>query len=204
MSHPEDDSHEGNPGLLATLAPVMAISKADLRRTAREMMPATLDESEAVCRAASELLALLAPRKVLTYLAMPEEVDLGILPMEWTGIEWLLTRTPASGWLTVHRFDAPRQRHPFGFEQPVAESDEVALSGVDVVLVPGLAFDTTGARLGRGKGYYDELIGRCHADVDTVGITLDRLVFGDLPFEPHDQRVRWLVTESGFRRVRPE
>ena len=204
VSHPGDDSDEARPRALATLPPVTPISKADLRRTARAAAPASPHESEAVCRAVSELLGLLAPRTVLTYLAMPGEIDLGRLPGDWPDIEWLLTRTPPAGWLTVHRFGAPLQRHPLGFDQPVSESEELAPSDLDVILLPGLAFDSTGARLGRGKGYYDELLGRCRPDVDTVGVCLERRVLAEVPVEPHDRRVRWLVTERGFRQARSD
>lgn len=145
----------------------------------------------------------MAPHSVMTYLALPGEIDLGRLPADRPHISWVVSRTPDTGWLTTHPLGARRERHPFGFEQPVADAAQVRLDEVDVVLVPGLAFDPHGMRLGRGKGYYDELLGRCRPDATAVGITLERRVFDRIPSEPHDRRVDWLVTEIGARCTRP-
>ena len=67
------------------------------------------------------------------------------------------------------------------------------------ILVPGLAFDpTTGARLGRGGGYFDRYLAGC-AGVSgprLVGVCWHRQLRRGLPTEPHDQRVHRLITET--------
>jgi 5-formyltetrahydrofolate cyclo-ligase len=66
----------------------------------------------------------------------------------------------------------------------------------DLVLVPGLAFDTTGARLGRGKGFYDRWLA-ANPTVCSVGICFKCQIVENLPSEAHDARVSAIVTEEG-------
>ena len=66
----------------------------------------------------------------------------------------------------------------------------------DLVLVPGLAFDSTGARLGRGKGFYDRWLA-ANPTVRSVGICFRCQILESLPFESHDARVSAIVSEDG-------
>jgi 5-formyltetrahydrofolate cyclo-ligase len=67
----------------------------------------------------------------------------------------------------------------------------------DLVLVPGLAFDITGARLGRGKGFYDRWLA-ANPSVRSVGICFRCQIVESLPFEAHDARVSAIVSEEGI------
>lgn len=69
------------------------------------------------------------------------------------------------------------------------------LTAIDLVLVPGLAFDPQGRRLGFGGGYYDRFLGRVQAT--KVGITYRCLLLPEVPEEPHDVRMDLVVTEAG-------
>ncbi|MEX1279806.1 MAG: 5-formyltetrahydrofolate cyclo-ligase [Acidimicrobiia bacterium] len=129
---------------------------------------------------------------VLTYLAMPGEVDPGPPPGDRTV---LVTRTPAAGSLTIHPIGAPRERHPFGFEQPVAGADRWT-GPVDVVLLPGLAFGRDGSRLGRGTAYFDRLLAGGDIAV-RVGVAPAARIVDRVPTEPHDVAVTHLATEAG-------
>jgi 5-formyltetrahydrofolate cyclo-ligase len=73
--------------------------------------------------------------------------------------------------------------------------------GTDVLLlVPGLAFDAQGRRLGRGGGYYDRLLSDAGGAVP-VGVAFDCQIVERVPEERHDRRVAALLTESGLRRI---
>jgi phosphomannomutase len=132
------------------------------------------------------------------YDSLPDEVDLRPLADEF---EALVTRTPDDGALTIHGFDSEREMHRLGFSQPVAGSSEVAPSEVDVVLLPGLAFDASGVRLGRGGGHYDRLIPRLRPGCFLVGVVPEALVVDRIPREDHDGLMTHLATESGVREV---
>jgi 5-formyltetrahydrofolate cyclo-ligase len=79
----------------------------------------------------------------------------------------------------------------------------VALSDIDVWVVPGVAFTRQGLRLGRGGGYYDTTLALARPDAVTVGLAFECCVVDGLPTEAHDRAVDWLVTEAGATRCRP-
>jgi 5,10-methenyltetrahydrofolate synthetase len=138
---------------------------------------------------------------VLSYLALGDEADLTRVH-DLVRCRIAITRTPDEGHLSVHKYQPERlERHRLGFDQPRSDAPKVPLEEIDVVLVPGLAFDLRGNRLGRGKGYYDDLLARLPAGVVRVGVTIDELVIESVPTEAHDRRVAWIATESGVRRT---
>jgi 5-formyltetrahydrofolate cyclo-ligase len=140
---------------------------------------------------------LLAAQMVLTYLPMPGEIDLNPLANRLKPGRLVVTRTPESGPLTIHSFAEPRELHRYGFEQPVAQAAVLDPVDVDVALVPGLVFDTRGRRLGRGVGYFDELLAALRADALLVGITPRDLLIPRLPEDSWDVRMTHLATEDG-------
>jgi 5-formyltetrahydrofolate cyclo-ligase len=68
---------------------------------------------------------------------------------------------------------------------------------VDLILVPGVAFTRAGARCGRGGGYYDRLLAMLPATTTKVGVCYSFQLVDDLPAEPHDLPVDFVVTENG-------
>ena len=64
---------------------------------------------------------------------------------------------------------------------------------IDLVVVPGVAFDLHGNRLGRGKGFYDAFLNT--VGCPRVGVAFEQQIVSSLPVEPHDERVDKLVTE---------
>ena len=89
----------------------------------------------------------------------------------------------------------------WGLLEPVgAPLGTGAVTEAAVILVPALAVDRTGVRLGRGAGYYDRSLTGASGEV--VGVVYDDEVVGELPAEPHDRRVDWVLTPAdGFRRL---
>jgi 5-formyltetrahydrofolate cyclo-ligase len=81
-----------------------------------------------------------------------------------------------------------------GVSEPV---DGTEAPPPDLVIVPGLAFDLNGARLGRGKGYYDRWL-ETNPSVRTLGICFKCQMLEKIPAEPHDVRVNAILTEDGF------
>jgi 5-formyltetrahydrofolate cyclo-ligase len=65
-----------------------------------------------------------------------------------------------------------------------------------MVVVPGVAFDRSGGRLGHGKGYYDKLLVRIRPDAHIVAVAYECQLFPEVPMLPHDVRMHKVVTES--------
>ena len=179
----------------------MSERKDRLRVEARGRPPPTADESRSVCRHVLEWLAPRRPGPTLVWMALPGELDLGPVVARLPKVEWLTTRTPAVGPLTVHPYHSPLELHRFGFHQPLASVPEVPPARIGVVLVPGLIFDDRGGRLGRGKGFYDRLLAGIPPVAPRVGVTLDRLMTGIVPAETHDVAMTHLITDSGVREI---
>ncbi len=90
---------------------------------------------------------------------------------------------------------------PFGLSQPVAESPLVEVELVDAVIIPGVAFDACGSRLGYGGGYYDRLLPRLGPDCMRIGFAFAEQILAEIPAEPHDAVVDLVVTQNGV--IRP-
>ena len=83
-----------------------------------------------------------------------------------------------------------------GIPEPRASCTEVALEHVDWVLVPGVAFDACGGRLGYGGGYYDRLLPFVAPGAPRVAGAFDMQVVDAVPTAPHDIAVDFVVTEQ--------
>lgn len=182
-----------------TLQPVTA--KQDLRRWAKAIPAVTPAESDAVVSGLVEFLREQPVETGLLFLPIPGEVDLSPLPDLLPGIAWHVTRTPQVGQLTVHPLGVDLEEHPFGYRQPVADAPKVDPAIIDLVLVPGLLFDEKGGRLGRGKGYYDDLLGRTKEGCVVAAVTVERRLVAQVPMEGTDHRMQYLATELGCRPV---
>jgi len=70
------------------------------------------------------------------------------------------------------------------------------LEEIDVVIVPGVAFDEAGNRLGFGRGFYDKFLRKLPGRANFVGLAFELQVVGSLPFRPHDVAVDYIITEK--------
>lgn len=137
---------------------------------------------------------------VATYLAFGDEADLGALLDD--GKRFAAPRTgPPGTTLTFHEVGGCTERHALGMPQPLAISPRVERGEIDLVLVPGLAFDRHGTRLGRGAGHYDAWLASMAPGTPLLGVTHARLVVPKLPAEAHDVAVTHLLTPEGVRAV---
>jgi len=80
----------------------------------------------------------------------------------------------------------------FGAREPAANCAEISLDKFDLVLVPGVAFDLQGNRLGRGRGFYDRLLES--ASGVKCGICYDTQLLENIPTEAHDAKVDFILT----------
>lgn len=91
----------------------------------------------------------------------------------------------------------------FGVQEPVESAERLeAATGQVVVLVPGVAFDRRGNRLGTGRGYYDRALPNLK-DAFRVGLTLETLIVGPIPVDPWDIPMHAIASERGLFPVDP-
>ncbi len=190
--------------------------KAALRRRMRRQLDATGVQdrraaSEAVC---ALLLGRLEELNVRTLLAFhPAKREIGILPLLETwlagGHRLLLPRVGDGGWLLeYHRVGELAAEVLPGFKGIMEPDPELCpleeAASADAVLVPGVAFDVEGRRLGQGGGHYDRLLAGLPSRVRRIGAGFDFQILEEaLPAEAHDEPVDEIATPSRLHVVRP-
>jgi 5-formyltetrahydrofolate cyclo-ligase len=164
------------------------------RRSKSALIHAALAGLEPVRRAAT----------IMTYLHFRSEVETlpGLLAYLPAGCRLAVPLTlVAAQRLEIFLLSDPaRQLRPgyCGIPEPdPARADLLDPGELDLVLVPGSAFDRRGGRLGYGGGYYDRFLAAAAPQALRVGLAFDLQVVEPLPLLPHDQRLHYLVSESG-------
>ena len=89
----------------------------------------------------------------------------------------------------------------FGSREPGEQCSCLASGRVDLILVPGVAFDQQGHRLGRGKGYYDQLLTAIRGT--RCGVAFDQQIAQAIPVERHDARMDYLLTPTRWVKLIP-
>ena len=183
----------------------LKIAKAVLRNRIRERLirissAGRIQAARELCLRLSQQAVWVTAKWVLAFAPLPDEVDI------WPLVETALgtgksvaiprfssaTRTYTAA--IVRDLHTDLRRGEFGIREPCPACAELSLSRLDLVLVPGVAFDVHGHRLGRGKGYYDRLL----ADVRGVkcGVAFDQQVADEVPTGPQDVGVDYIVTPT--------
>jgi 5-formyltetrahydrofolate cyclo-ligase len=85
----------------------------------------------------------------------------------------------------------------FGIPHPARTGRRIPKAKLDLVLMPGVAFDRRGHRLGRGGGYFDRFLSRLPSRARRVGLAFEFQLMKELPVESHDLPAHAVVTEKG-------
>ncbi|ADU50974.1 5-formyltetrahydrofolate cyclo-ligase [Thermaerobacter marianensis DSM 12885] len=139
-------------------------------------------------------------RAVMLYAPLPTEIDVTPL-LDWArsrGLEVLVPWVDPARHVMEARAVAGWDDlvpGPWGLRQPAARCPSRQPGAETVIVVPGLAFDREGWRLGRGGGYYDRFLDRWPA-AWRAGVAPARMVVPHLPRDPHDRRMDLVVTEA--------
>lgn len=84
----------------------------------------------------------------------------------------------------------------WGIREPQIDAEIVMPNEIDFILVPGVAFDSAGFRIGYGKGFYDKLLSSVNPASTRVSAAFDCQIIGAVPNEAHDQRVDIIITPT--------
>lgn len=176
---------------------VSSSDKASWREWAKAqrqaLAPQLPDLSAEVCAHLRPFLKKRGVRTVLAYHALEGELDLTALAPHFRLLTTRAHFEPRR--LSLHLWESATQRGKMGLLQPPIGTPEVPLSEVDAALLPALAFDQSGVRLGYGGGFYDRLLQGW--DGLSIGVVPAPLLVTALPAEAHDIRARFVATEQG-------
>lgn len=182
----------------------MREAKRGVRDAARAARTAVPDDSRpaAAVAAAQRLLAvpeIASVRTVLGYAATAEELDPApaIEALRERGARIAYPRVCGPGEMTVH-WAEPGELEPgfCGLLEPGEAAAMATPEEIDLVIVPGVAFDAQCHRLGMGSGFYDRFLVRMRQDALAVGFAFDEQLVDAVPCEEHDARLDAVVTPT--------
>jgi 5-formyltetrahydrofolate cyclo-ligase len=187
--------------------PNVAGRKASLRASAlaaRRALSVTerAEASEAIVVRLLQLPEVRRARTVLVYAALADEVDVGgaVGPLKAGGARTCFPRVHGDELRAVAAADLRTLAIGYrGIREP--DGPAVALEDIEVVVVPGTAFDRGGGRLGQGGGHYDRLLARLDDRALRVGVCFACQVVLAVPREAHDQPVDVVVSERSAHRT---
>lgn len=142
-------------------------------------------------------------RRLVAYAALPNELPLTavVAHARADGKRTLFPRLIDAVEMVLARVDRIEHLRPgrYGVPEPSETEPGERLAEDVLVLVPGVAFDRRGGRLGRGRGIWDRALAARNGAV-VFGVGFELQVVESLPWEEHDQPMDGLVTEAGVRR----
>lgn len=146
--------------------------------------------------------AFMMARNILMYHSLPDELSTHAFLKKWHGRKrFFLPRVNGVN-LDILPYDESRlELGAFHIEEPTG-ADTVSPDEIEMVVVPAVAYDRRGNRLGRGKGFYDRLLAETKAT--KVGVAYEFQVFDEIPTEPHDVPMDIVITQSGAYVISPE
>jgi 5-formyltetrahydrofolate cyclo-ligase len=180
--------------------------KTELRkrmRALRKALPpaACALRSERIAERLGELDVVAKARSVSLFWPIEDRHEVDLRPLDATlrarGVRVAYPGVdPETGAMTFRFVSDPdaMEEHSFGFREPSPgepEADEI-----DVIVVPALALDPRGHRIGYGAGYYDAALPRYAPPATTVAVAFDFQLVAEVPESPVDVPVAWLVTDA--------
>lgn len=184
------------------------MTKDDVRREVRARLRELSGEARAsaeaeIARRVWEVPRVAEARVLMLYASMPGEVGTDAIAAEAMrrGITLIYPRCLDDRRLALHAVDSLHRLVPgrYGIREPDADACPVHEAGaIDAALIPGLAWDRAGNRLGRGAGYYDRLLADPEWRGYRCGVFFAAQEFPSVPHDPWDAPMQAIVTESGI------
>ena len=136
-------------------------------------------------------------RTVGVFCSLADEPDTSEALARWsaTGRRLAVPRVEGDV-MRFYEYD-PRTMRPgaFGIAEPGPEARLCEPRELDLVIVPGTVFTAAGARMGRGRGYYDKYLAQPEVHAVKIGVCYAHQLVGELPAEPHDVAMDYLITD---------
>src|ERR1043166_6231390 len=186
------------------------VSKGALRREIRSRL-ASMPESHRITRSAQACELLRSQhiwheaRSLLLFAPLAEELDVWPLLADalhagkTLALPSFSTTSAQYGACQITDLAIDLKTGKFDIREPADHCQNLPLNRLDLILVPGIAFDLVGRRLGRGKGYYDRLLAAVSGT--RCGVAFDEQIVGELPVAPHDACVNCILTPTRWIRL---
>ena len=166
--------------------------------------------SEVICRTVMALPEYVDARTVMCYVDIRDEVRTRSLltAASNAGKRVVIPYCVAGDRLALFRMESFDELviRTFGILEPAdpwrdREDRRVDPIELDLIVVPGVAFDCRGGRVGHGKGYYDRLLQQARPDTMLVALAFECQLVEQIPMHPHDIYMDMIVTETAIHGV---
>lgn len=161
-------------------------------------------KSQAVCHIIATTRAFASARFIMSYLDARNEVKTeGIIRQAWAegkhvAVPVCVPQTHTLLVSEIMSFEELRDGF-YGIKEPMEEYMRPVSPGqLDLIIVPAVAYDKKGYRIGYGGGYYDRFLSSLDKDIATIGIAFDVQIIDKVPVQPFDISVDMVITESGI------
>ena len=177
--------------------------KAQLRQrllSKRKSLPQAVwrEKSDRLCHVLQSLSLFQEAQTILAYWSFRQEPDLSPL---FTVRRWGFPRCVGKS-LKWHRWTSQDllQVSRYGIQEPYPDSPLLSSTEVDLILVPAIACNYQGYRLGYGGGFYDRMLSSPEwLSIVTVGIVFDFAYLPELPVDPWDTKLHGVCTDAGYQ-----
>lgn len=183
--------------------------KTKVREHVRQRLAETTDAdrrawSAAICKRLIEWATTSGAAMPMVYLPTAEEAGVDCYTA-WRIKRGLGVCGPRVDWetwamapLVIEDLDAGVEIRRHGIREPIGTAKEIEPASIDVVLVPGVAFDEQGQRVGRGAGCYDRFLARndLMAGILAIGVCFEAQIVETAPAEAHDAPLGAIITEE--------
>ena len=129
---------------------------------------------------------------ILLYWSLPNEVDTHAFIEKWSKSKTILLPVVAGDDLILRKYTGRLKVGAFGICEPADDEDFTNFSAIDLCIIPAVAFDKQGNRLGRGKGFYDRLLSQIPAP--KVGVCFDVQLIENVQHESWDIKMDLILS----------
>ncbi|MDR0872641.1 MAG: 5-formyltetrahydrofolate cyclo-ligase [Prevotellaceae bacterium] len=151
-------------------------------------------QSTEILQKIEQLPAFQTAETVLLYWSLPDEVDTQAFAEKWAARKTVLLPVVQGDEMVLRKYSGLSclRSGAFGICEPEGE-DFTDFDKIDLCIVPALAFDASGNRLGRGKGFYDRLLPRIAAP--KIGVCFDVQLLNEIPCENFDAKMDFVISK---------
>lgn len=177
------------------------MEKAEIRRNIKRlrMMLSDMEKEEAAAEVFAQLentAAFMMADNILIYHSLPDELSTISFLRKWNGRKhFFLPRVNGVNLDLLPYIESELQKGAYDIEEPTG-SNLADVKDVDLMIIPAVAFDRRGNRLGRGKGFYDQLLSTTKAT--KIGVGYEFQLMDELPAETHDVPMDMVITQYSF------
>ena len=177
------------------------MEKSEIRRNMRRLrsMLSDLEKEQAAAEVFSQLentAAFMMADNILIYHSLPDELQTITFLKKWKGRKhFFLPRVNGVNLDLLPYIESELERGAYDIEEPTG-SNLANVEDIDLMIIPAVAFDKRGNRLGRGKGFYDRLLATSKST--KIGVGYEFQLMDEIPCETHDVPMDFVITQYSY------